>query len=179
MALLSTRNTASVLLLLALAACNADRSRFPSLAVRPAERGYGIGQPVAPTARAPLTTQLPAGADMTAKVAALREIALAAHARFTQQQREAARLAQAARGSAPGTEAWSRATIALAALTSARSEGMIALAELDRLMIAATETAALGTRADLDIVAPAHSEVEARLDGEDRVIAALGNAIGG
>lgn len=179
MALLSTRTTTSVLLLLALAACNADRSRFPSLAVRPAERAYGNGQPVIPTASAPLTTQLVAGTNLAAKVAALRETARAAHARFTQQQREAVRLAQASRGSAPGTEAWSRAAIALAALTSARSEGMVALADLDRLQIAATETAAMGSNADLAAVTPAHREVEALLRDEDQTVTALSEVIGG
>jgi hypothetical protein len=53
------------------------------------------------------------------------------------------------------------------------------LAELDRLMIAATEAAAVGAKADLAIVAPAHSEVEARIEGEDRVIADLRDVIGG
>jgi len=179
MALLSTRNTVTVLLLLTLAACNADRSRFPSLAMRPAERVYGSGQPVTPNATAPLEAQHPAGAGLSAKVAALRETAWAAHARFLDQHGPALRLAEAARGAKPGTDAWSRATVALAGLTSARSEGMVALAELDRLMIAATEAAALGSGADLAIVAPAHSEVEARLEGEDQVLASLGNQIGG
>lgn len=178
MARLSIRIAAPLGALLALTACNADRARFPSLAIRPAERAYGTGQPVTPTASAPLPVQLHAGADLSARVAALRETARAAHLRFLEQHGPALRLAEAARGAKPGTDAWSRAMVALAGLTSARSEGMVALAELDRLMIAATETTALGSGADLAIVAPAHSEVEARLDGEDRVISELGNAIG-
>jgi hypothetical protein len=131
----------------------------------------------------PLMTQVPGGrapgADLATRVGALRTLALAAHARFAEQQAAAARLADTARGSAPGTEAWSRATVALASLESARSEGMIAMADLDRLFIAATETAAIGTGSDLTVVAPAHSEMEALLGEEDRVIAALGGQIGG
>ena len=179
MALLSTRSAAPVMLLLALSACNADRSRFPSLATRPAERAYGSGQPVAPAAVLPLTAQVSASATLAARVAALRETARAAHARFGKQQGEAARLVAAARGSAPGTEAWSRAAVALAALTSARSEGMVALADLDRLQIAAAEQAAKGSPADLAAVSPAHSEVEALLREEDQTVTALSEASGG
>ncbi len=179
MAFVSTRCAVTVLALLALSACNAERSRFPSLAMRPAERAYGTGQPVRPTENLPLTAQLPGGTDLAGRVTGLRDAARAAHSRFLDQHDAALRLAEAARGAAPGTEAWSRATVALAGLASARSEGMVALAELDRLLIAATETAAFGAAADLAIVALAHSEVEARLDGEDRVIAVLSAAIGG
>jgi hypothetical protein len=179
MALLSTRTAAPVMLLLALSACNADRSRFPSLATRPAERAYGTGQPVTPTDVLPLTAQVPASASLAARVSALRKTARAAHARFGEQQGEAARLVAAARGSTPGTDAWARATVALAALTSARSEGMVALADLDRLLIAATEQAATGSDADLAAVSPAHSEVEALLKDEDQTVTALSEAIRG
>ena len=169
MACLSIRIAAPFGALLALTACNADRSRFPSLAIRPAERAYGAGQQAAPTA-------LPgpaAIADLPGRVAALRQTASASHARFTAQQGMAASLVNAARGSAPGTEAWSRAAIALASLTSARGEGMVALSDLDRLLITATEAAAVGPDSDLKVVAPAHGAVAALLAEEDRTIAAL------
>jgi len=179
MALLSTRLAAPVLLMLALGACNADRSLYPSLAIRPAERAFGSGQPVTPAPNLPLNTQLSAGADLAARVAALRKTALAAHARFAEQHAAATRLAAAARGAPPGTEAWSLATIALAGLESARSQGMIALADLDHLTIAATEMAATGPDADLQTVMPAHREVEALLAEEDRAIADLSGQISG
>jgi hypothetical protein len=109
----------------------------------------------------------------------LREVARAAHARFGKQQGDAARLVAAARGSAAGTEAWARAAVALAALASARSEGMVVLADLDRLQIAATEQAATGPAADLAAVSPAHREVEAMLREEDQTVTALSEASGG
>lgn len=165
--------------LAALGACNADRSRFPSLAIRPAERAYGIGEPVAPAASLPLNTKLPAGADLAKSLAALRDAASAAHGHFLEQQGQAVQLINAAKGSAPGTEAWSRAAIALAGLTSARGEGMIALAELDRLLIAATEKAATGPHADLALVEPTHRKVADQLAEEDRTIAALSSVLGG
>ena len=175
MARLSIRIAAPLGALLALTACNADRARFPSLAIRPAERAYNTGQQPAPAA----STSPAASADLPARVAALRETAMAAHARFTAQQSQAASLINAAKGSAPGTEAWSRAAVALASLTSARGEGMVALSDLDRLLIAATEAAAIGPDDDLKVIAPAHRAVADLLGEEDRTIAALGNKLGG
>lgn len=174
MASLSIRLGASFAVLLALSACNANRSRFPSLAIRPAERAYNTGQQPAP---APTSSATPT-ADLPARVAALKEKALAADARFTAQQAGAAALINAAKGSAPGTEAWSRAAIALAGLSSARGEGMIALADLDRLLITATEVAATGPDADLQVVSPVHKDVAALLAAEDRTIAALSDQLG-
>jgi hypothetical protein len=161
-------------ILLALCGCNAQRSHFPSLAIRPAERAYNGGQTSAPAQ----STGEAASAQLIAKVAALREAALAAHARFTAQQGDAAKLVNAAKGAAPGTEAWSRAAIALAGLTSARGEGMIPLSDLDRLQIAATEKAAIGSDADLAAITPARREVGDLLAAEDRTIAALGSQLG-
>ncbi len=172
---LSIRLAAPLAALLALSACNADRARFPSLAIRPAERAYNTGQqPAPPPSIAPDAT-----ADLPARVAALRDAALAAHVRFTAQQGEATTLINAAKAAAPGTEAWSRAAIALAGLSSARGEGMVALSDLDHLLIAATVAAATGPDADLKVVGPAHRAVADLLGEEDRTLAALGNQLGG
>ncbi|WP_421853703.1 hypothetical protein [Novosphingobium sp.] len=179
MARLSIRIIAPLAALLALSACNAERSRFPSLAIRPAERAYGTGQPVAPTPSLPLTTQLPGGTDLAARVTALGDAARAAHGRFLERQGPATRLIEAAKGAAPGTEAWSNAAIALAGLTSARGEGMLALSDLDRLLIAATEKAATGPDDDFKLVDPTHRDIAALLAEEDRTIAALSGALGG
>lgn len=178
MAHLSIRVAAPLATLLVLSACNADRSRFPSLAIRPAERAYGTAQAPAPTASPVTAASTGATADLAARVAALRETAMAAHTRFAAQRGAATSLIGAAKGAAPGTEAWSRAAIALAGLTSARGEGLVALSDLDRLLIAATEAAAIGTDADLRVVAPVHRDVADLLAQEDRTIAALGNSLG-
>lgn len=175
MASLSIRITACFGALLALSACNADRARFPSLAIRPAERAYGSGVAAGPAAEPGAA----ATAGLTARVAALRAAALAAHTRFTAEQSAASSLISAAKSSAPGTEAWSRAAIALASLTSARGQGMVALSDLDRLLIAATEAAAIGPDDDLKVVAPAHRAVADQLAEEDRTIAELGEKLSG
>jgi hypothetical protein len=60
---------------------------------------------------------------------------------------------------------------------------MVALADLDRLLIASTEVAAVGTSSapggELAVVAPAHREVESLLTSESETIAALARQIGG
>jgi hypothetical protein len=56
---------------------------------------------------------------------------------------------------------------------------MLALADLDRLFIAATEAAAIGPVGDLQTITPAHREIEALLSEENRAIAALSSQIGG
>ena len=175
MAFMSIRFAATLAAVLALSACNADRSRFPSLAVRPAERAYNNRQPTAP---APTPTGQAPSADLAARVSALREKALAADSKFQAQRGPATTSINAAKGSTPGSEAWSRAAIALAGLTSARGEGMIALSDLDRLLIAATEAAATGPDDDLRVVAPAHRAVADLMAEEDRTIAELGDKLG-
>lgn len=178
MAHLSIRVAAPLAALLALSACNADRSRFPSLAIRPAERAYGTAPAPTPAASPVTAASTGAAADLAERVAVLRETAMAAHSRFAAQRGAATALIGAAKGAAPGTEAWSRAAVALAGLTSARGEGLVALSDLDRLLIAATEAAAIGPDADLRIVAPAHRQVADVIAQEDRTIAALGDSLG-
>ncbi len=163
---------------LALAGCaSANRARFPSLERRAAERQYGTALPVAAPSSQAAPAPLPANAGFAARVSELRGRAQDAHRAFSERQSAAAHLAAAARGAAPGSEAWSVAQIALAGLDSARSEGMTAMADLDRMLIAATEAAADGNDADLLLVKPAHSEVQQLLGEEDRAIAALRNGI--
>ncbi|WP_295529915.1 hypothetical protein [Novosphingobium sp. Chol11] len=175
--LLSARSAIPVLAiaLLALGGCaSANRSRFPSLERRAAERQYGTALPVtANTGTSALLEPLPASAGLAARVSALRERAQEAHRAFAARQSAATRLAAAARGAKPGSEAWSAAQVALAGLDSARSEGMISMADLDRLLIAASEAAVNGDDADLALVRSAHAEVQRLLSEEDSVIAEL------
>lgn len=148
-----------VLASLATSACGGDRGRFPSLARRPAERAYGIAMPVTgatPEMQAPVAPD----AAVAVRVAALKEQALKADARFAARRAGAERAVAAARGAAVGSEAWSVAQIAIAELDSARSEGMVAMADLDRMLVVAAQAAVEGPRADLDLIAPAHAQVD-------------------
>jgi hypothetical protein len=171
---------ALVIAVLALAGCaSANRSRFPSLQRRAAERAYGTVLPVAVPNTGAEAAALPAGAGIAARIAALREQANEAHRAFSAQRAQTARLAATARGATPGSDAWSAAQIALAGLDSARSRGMIAMADLDRMLIAATEAAVTGGNADLMLVKPAHAEVQRMLSEENGAIAELRSGISG
>ncbi len=86
----------------------------------------------------------------------------------------------AGRASAPGSEAWALATVALADLEGARSEAMIALADLDQIyaaeQIGGTETTGSAPQAasgDGLAIAAARDQVVALVAEEDAVLAAL------
>jgi len=163
--------------ILATTAC-ADRDRFPSLARRPAERAYGTALPApgpTPDAQAPI----PADASLVARLTALTDQARKADAKFIARRPAAERAVSAARGTAVGSDAWSVAQVALAELDSARSEGMVAMADLDRLLVVAAQGAVDGPRADLDAVAPAHAEVDHLMDTELATLNTLRARVGG
>ncbi|MEO0031910.1 MAG: hypothetical protein RIS94_1668 [Pseudomonadota bacterium] len=162
---------------LLLAGCG-GRERFPSLAMRPAERAFGTAQPAdaAPVVALPA---VPASASVVDRVSALAAQADAAHRAFESRRAAAARLANAARGAAPGSEAWSVAQVALAQLDSARSQGMVAMADLDHLLIAAQETAVTGPDSDLNAVRATQAQISAQIAGEDDVIASLRAQVAG
>lgn len=159
------------------AAC-ADRDRFPSLARRPAERAYGTALPApgpTPDAQAPL----PADATLVAQIAALTSQARKADAKFLARRPAAERAVAAAHGAAVGSDSWSAAQIALAELDSARSEGMVAMADLDRLLVIAAQAAADSARGDIDAIAPAHTGVNDLMNSEMATLNALRARIGG
>lgn len=168
----------AAVLLPALAGCAAERARFPSLAQRPAERAYGSLRPVTPDAIAPLPPAPPA-AGLVARLVQLRDQARAAHERFAARQAAAARLSLAAAGAAPGSDAWSRAQIALAALDAARSETMVAMADLDSLLVAAQQHSAGDPGADLFAIAALQAEVDGLITQEDQAIGTLRETAGG
>ena len=181
-----------------LAGCASDGA-FPSLARRPAE---GIGESgsaasstpgriagsAAPAAPAPdvATAQQAVSADLPARLAELGASARAASERFTGKRARAEQLVSAARGAAPGTEAWSVATIAMADLESARSDVMVSLGELDRLYAAARIDAAAKNAGpeqvdggDGGAIAAVRDQVTAWVADEDAVLADLGGRLAG
>lgn len=156
----------------------ADRDRFPSLARRPAERAYGTAMP-SPGPTPDAQAALPADATLVAQVAALTRQARKADAKFLARRPAAERAVAAARGAPVGSDNWSIAQVALAELDSARSEGMVAMADLDRLLVIAAQAAADGARGDLDAVAPAHAEVDGLMNTEMATLNTLRARVGG
>lgn len=148
---------------LLLTACSNNQDSFPSLARRPAER---LNTP------APETTPAPAPAPpdpaQIERIAGLVAKANTAHDRFAARSGPARGLVSAAAGAAVASESWSVATIALSELEAARSEAMIALADLDALYARAVVD---GT--DSAELTKAREAVVALVGEEDRVLGEL------
>jgi len=104
---------------------------FPSLARRDAERISGSAEPVTPSVQ-PMPETKPSP-ELETRLAQLVGDAKAAHENFLAQRDEVERIISANSGAVPASDGWSNAQVALASLEAARSEGPIALAELDRL----------------------------------------------
>ena len=155
-------------LVLVAACASTGTTRSPSLATRPGERVSGMIEPVAPPAPPPETAQT------GSRLAQLRDQARAAHGRFGERRASAATLSAAASGAAVGSEAWSVAQVALASLEAARSEAMIALADLDSLYVTAKIDAVPSEGSgDVDAIGAARDEVIGLIGEEDAALAAL------
>lgn len=153
-------------LALPLAACASDGSPYPSLARRAAERIANTSPPV-PQASA---TPLPPDPAMLTRIEAFAAQARTAHAKFVDYRPHAEALVGQAGDATVASESWSVATVALAELESARSEAMVALAELDALHVANRLEGTAGTSAAIDA---ARDAVMVLVGEEDRTLAAL------
>lgn len=155
---------------MALMACASDVTNYPSLARRDVERA-----PSAP-APSPSTTPDPGpDAELAARLTGLVATARAAHLRFSAARDSAERRITSGSGATPGSESWAVASIALSGLESARSDAMIALADLDALYAGARINGTGGAGA----IAAARDEVSTLVGEQDRVVAALSRRMGG
>ena len=159
-----TRFALPVLLAAQLAACAAPSGEFPSLAIRDAERVKVTAAPVDPVPAAPPAPELADPGDAGEWL----ERAQAAHREFQQALPAASSKITAGQGAAPGTDRWADAQIALAALQTARSRLNVAVAELDRLYVAALTSGQLP-----GAIETARSESVALLDNETAQIDSL------
>ncbi|MGB3807138.1 MAG: hypothetical protein WA936_08060 [Erythrobacter sp.] len=124
------RSPASIVLALLAAAatlsgCAGDSDRYPSLAIRDAERDTGEIAPVPQPEVEPVVS-----------TAALAEIVARAegfNSRFESARPAVLRLARNASGAGPESEARARALVAIADLTSLHGRTSLALADIDRL----------------------------------------------
>ena len=152
-----------------LAACAADQDAYPSLARRDVERAAS-----AEPAPVPPAPPQPADPGLAPRLQQLVDRAGKAHERFSARRGRAEQLTASAQGSAIASESWAVASVALADLESARSEAMIALADLDQLYAAAhiggTEAGAIDQARD---------RVMSLIGEEDQVLATLRSRLGG
>lgn len=147
-------------------ACASDSGRYPSLAIRDAERVQGSAQPVEPQ-EAPPPAEAPSQ-DLLARLEQLKDEAAAAHKAFMATAPTAERQVAAARGAATASAAWVSAQVSLATLEASRGRLMIALADLDSLHVAAQlEGGARATisaaRDEVDLLAQTENEIVSRL----------------
>ena len=161
---------AAALAALTLAGCASDTTNYPSLARRPVERAATLAAPPP----APSLTAAPEDPALTVRLTALVEQARKAHQRFADERQSAERTVTAGSGASPGSEGWAVASVALASLESARSDAMIALADLDQLYAAARIAGSAS-----DGIASARDEVSGWIGAEDAVLAALRGRLGG
>lgn len=159
------RFAALVMLTLSLAACAADQDGFPSLERRPAERVSGTAVPIAAATE---EVPVPPTPEVSGRLGSIENAALNADAKFKARTPETRRLVNAGAGAAVASEGWSVATAALAALEGARSEAMIALADLDAMY--AAERVAGGDGA---AIAASRDRVLLLIGEEDAVLIAL------
>ena len=146
-----------------LTACAAS-DKYPSLALRDAERATGTLQPVEP---APYVPPAPPAAVLD-RLDGLAAEAAGAHQAFLEQAPQVRRAVEAASGGGPGDDSWARAQVAMAGLESARSRATIALADLDRIYV---DAALEGS--DLSRIAATRDRVAGQVEAQDATIDGL------
>ena len=169
---MAMRRLTTFALLFTLAGCAAAKNDYPSLQIRDVERAQGQ---FTPTPAKPLDVPpvpVAVSGTLAEQLATLGQQAQASHQAFLKQVPAASRLADAARGSAIGSDAWASAQVALASLDSARSNTAISLAELDTIQISRT-TASEDTAA----VDAARTQVLALISDEDATLTQLRQGI--
>jgi hypothetical protein len=158
----------ALLLLPLLTACAISAGEYPSLAIRDAERVSGTFEPAPPTPYVPP----PTSAAVVDRLAQLAADAASAHRAFLSEAPEARRTIAAASGAEFGSDGWASASVALAGLESARSRAMIALADLDRLMV---DAAVAGE--ELERIVAVRNTVTAQVDEQNAAIEGLARAL--
>src|SRR5690606_41779775 len=126
-----------------LSACAAS-ARYPSLAIRDAERVTGTMQPAEPEPYVPP----PPASTVLDQLDRLAGDAATAHRAFLAALPQARSAIAAAARAAPGDDSSARAHIALAVLEGSRSPATIALADLDRLHLGSSLDGASLDRTD-------------------------------
>lgn len=145
-----------------LAGCAGSGDKYPSLAIRDAERAQGQFSPVAPDPEPVRPVVSPA--DLDVLIARASE----SHAEFVRAEGGARTLVEQALGQSIESNVRQRALVALADLATMRSETALPMADLDLLRAEAATTFA--PTAEID---EARQTVQALLADEDGTLDAL------
>ena len=148
-----------------LSGCAGSSDRYPSLAIRDAERQAGVVTPApAPDPVAPVAS----AEDIAVILASARE----ANTAFKEAQPGVSRLALAARGLGVESNAYANAAAAIAVLSSLRGETVAALGRLDEL-----ETEAATTFAPLEEIRIAQLEIEGMIAEQSAALEAVSGGL--
>lgn len=153
-------------LLVGLTGCTSTSDRYPSLAIRDAERAYAAGAydsppvpPAAPVAPSPALAQ---------KLSQLQGQARQAHQAFLAAAPRTRTLVNSAQGSSPASDSWVAAQVGISGLEANRNRAMVAMADLDELLL---ETEVEGGAREA--VRQAHAAVNSMIQEEDSVLSGL------
>lgn len=148
-----------------LAGCAAEKGKYPSLAVRDAERVTGQLTPTQPDDPPAVPTR---PANESERIGDSLTIARNAFDKFQAEENAAGSLIQAASDDPASEDKRSRALVAIASLSSLRGQTVQALAQLDQM-----EAEAASTFAPLEDIQRAQFAITHLLDQQDATLARL------
>ena len=157
-------------LILALGACTSTSDRYPSLAIRDVERLYGSAQPVEPNPAPPPPAQ--PSPELAQRLIQLQNQATQAHQAFLSALPGTRSHVNAARNAAVASDSWVIAQNSISTLESARARAMVAMADLDQLLLQ-TETEG-GAR---DAVIAAQAKVNGMVEDENGTLDQLSDSL--
>lgn len=160
----------SAVLALSLGAC-ATSDRYPSLAIRDVERLYGSAQPVEPNPAPPPPPAQPSP-ELAQRLIQLQNQATQAHQAFLSALPGTRSHVNAARNAAVASDSWVIAQNSISTLESARARAMLAMADLDQLLLQ-TETEG-GAR---DAVIAAQAKVNGMVEDENGTLDQLSDSL--
>ncbi|WP_137679676.1 hypothetical protein [Aurantiacibacter suaedae] len=149
---------------LALGACATPPGDYPSLAQREIER---VDMVITPPQTIPAPPPSPAEPTLSQAEDLVKSVRSAHNAFLAGESAVRSRVAAARRANA-GSDAWALAEVALAGLSTQRSRAMVALADLDRLFIAASTSGE-----STETIGEARSEAAGMVAAQDAVLSEL------
>ena len=152
-----------------LSACASTSDRYPSLAIRDAERIHAEAEAAEP---APPPPPAPPSAALVQRLSQLRAEANRAHQAFLGAAPRTRSLVNAARGSAAGSDPWISAQVSLSQLEMTRRQAMSAMADLDKLLLQTEQEGG-----PTDVVAATQGQVGAMLDEENALMRQLAGSL--
>lgn len=167
---------ASILLatLLPLAACSTPTGEYPSLQ----KRAYETDDPITEPADVPVETATALSPAIKAKADALLARYRTGQAAFSAGLPEIRKIAAAAAGTKPGTEAWVNAHLRLSRLDKARAESVAALSGIDDLVSDTGDLDLKGGPAQAPLLAPVQHEIATGTAQQNEAIDRLSRQIG-